>query len=113
MTRWFAENVLCLPGLASQNGRSVDDLMVYVHWLMLLLFVGWIIYFFYALRRFRSSRHPRADHQGVRNHASNYIELAVAAVEAVLLIGVAIPIWARNVDKLPPAGNSTVVQVVA
>jgi cytochrome c oxidase subunit 2 len=113
MTRWFADKVLCLPELASQNGRQVDDLMVYVHWLMLLLFVGWIIYFFYALYRFRRSRNPRADYHGVRNHASNYLELAVAAIEAVLLIGVAIPIWARNVDKFPPASESTVIQVVA
>ena len=113
MTHWFAEKVLCLPELASKNGQQVDDLMVYVHWLMLLLFVGWIGYFFYALRRFRRSRHPKADYTGVKNHASNYLELAVAAIEAVLLIGVAIPIWARNVDKFPPADESTVVQVVA
>ena len=86
-----------------QNGQDVDDLIIYVHWLMLALFIGWIIYFFYALYRFRSSRNPKADYVGVRNHASSYIELAVAGVEAVLLIFVAVPLWAKAVDKFPPA----------
>ena len=42
MKDWFAHKVLVLPELASSNGKAVDDLMVYVHWLMLVLFVGWI-----------------------------------------------------------------------
>jgi cytochrome c oxidase subunit 2 len=81
--------------------------------LMLALFIGWIIYFFYALHRFRQSRNARADYHGVRSHASNYIELTVAAIEAVLLIGIAVPIWARAVEKFPSAGESTVIQIVA
>ena len=47
------------------------------------------------------------------NHASSYIELAVAGVEAVLLIFVAVPLWAKAVDKFPAAKDSTVIQVVA
>ena len=105
--------LLDMPPLASQNGQDVDDLIIYVHWLMLALFIGWIIYFFYAVNRFRSSRNPKADYVGVRNHASSYIELAVAAVEAVLLIFIAVPLWAKAVDKFPDAKNSTVIQVVA
>jgi cytochrome c oxidase subunit 2 len=80
---------------------------------MIALFIGWIIYFFYALYRFRSSRNPKADYVGVRNHASSYIELAVAGVEAVLLVFIAVPLWAKAVDKFPPASESTVIQVVA
>jgi len=113
MTQWFAEKVLCLPPLASRNGVGVDDLMVYVHWLMLALFVGWIIYFFYALYRFHARRNPKADYVGVRNHASSYLELTVAGIEALLLIVLAVPIWARNVDQFPPADKSTVIQIVA
>jgi len=41
----------------------------------------------------------------VKNHASNYIEGAVAIVEGVLLIGVAIPLWAKAVDKFPDKTN--------
>jgi len=113
MTQWFADNVLHLPELASKNGKAIDALMVYIHVLMLVLFVGWIIYFFYALYRFRSSRNAKADYHGVRNHASSYIELAVAAIEAVLLVGIAVPLWARAVDKFPAASDSTVIQIVA
>src|SRR5208337_3282695 len=110
MKQWFGEKIPGLPPLASTNGRGVDDLIIYVHWLMIALFIGWIIYFFYALHRFRSSRNPKADYVGVKNHASNYLELAVAAVEAVLLIFVAAPLWAKAVNQFPPPGESTVLQ---
>jgi cytochrome c oxidase subunit II len=113
MNEWFGQHILGLPPLASKNGQDVDNLIIYVHWLMLALFIGWIIYFFYALYRFRGSRNPKADYVGVRNRASSYIELAVAGVEAVLLIFVAVPLWAKSVDKFPPASESTVVQIVA
>ena len=90
--------LLGLPVLASENGKGVDDLIVYIHWLMIALFVGWLAYFVYALWRFRARRHPKADHHGVRGHASNYIELAVAGIEIALLVFVAIPLWAKAVD---------------
>lgn len=109
----FTKKLLGMPPLASANGKDVDDLIVYVHWLMAALFIGWIIYFFYVVWRFHHSRNPKADYHGVRNHASNYIELVVAAIEAVLLIFVAVPLWAKAVDKFPPADKSTVIQVVA
>ena len=113
MKKWFGENILGLPPLASSNGQGVDDLVIYVHWLMIVLFIGWIIYFFYAVNRFRSSRHPKADYVGVTNHASSVVELGVVVAEAVLLLFVAVPLWAKAVDKFPAANESTVIQVVA
>jgi cytochrome c oxidase subunit II len=113
MMRWFAKNILLLPEVDSKGGVAVDNLIVYVHLLMLALFVGWIIYFFYALYRFRASRNPRADYHGVRSHISNYIELAVAAIEAILLVCIAVPLWAKAESKFPSADNSTVIQIVA
>src|SRR5437016_10639303 len=107
------QKFLGLPMLASEHGKTVDDLIIYVHWLMIVLFVGWVGYFLYALFRFHRSRNPKADYVGVKNHASNYIEAAVAAVEAVLLIFVAVPLWAKAVDKFPDKSQSTVMQVVA
>jgi len=99
--------------LASEHGQQVDNLIIYVHWLMIVLFVGWLAYFAYTLFRFHHSRNPKADYFGVRNHASNYIEGAVALVEGVLLVAVAVPFWARAVDKFPKESESTQVQVVA
>src|SRR6185503_11643745 len=107
------EKLLGLPVLASENGRDVDNLIIWVHWLMIALFVGWLGYFCYTLYRFHRSRNPKADYQGVRNHASNYIEVIVAGVEAVLLIFVAVPLWAKAAEGFPPESKSTVVQIVA
>ena len=107
------EKLLGLPVLASQHGKDVDNLIIYVHWLMIVLFVGWLAYFAYALFRFHRSRNPKADYVGVKSHASNYIEGAVAIVEGVLLIGVAVPLWAKAVGSFPPEEKSTVIQIVA
>lgn len=105
--------MLGLPELASEHGRSVDNLIIYVHWLMIILFVGWLGYFAYALLRFRRARNPQADYFGVRNHASSYLEGGVAFIEAVLLLAVAVPFWAKAVDKFPKQEESTLIQVVA
>jgi len=107
------ENLLGLPVLASENGRGVDNLIIYIHLLMIALFVGWVAYFAYAVWRFRRVRNPKADYTGVRNHASSYIEGIVVIVEAVLLIFVAVPLWARAADQAPKESESTVVQIVA
>lgn len=107
------EKLLFLPPLATENGRAVDNLIIYIHLLMIALFVGWLGYFAFTLWRFRRARNPKADYTGVRNHASNYIEGIVVVVEAVLLIFVAVPLWARTVDKFPKESDSTVVHVVA
>lgn len=111
----FFSKLLHLPVLASENGKAVDDLIIYIHWLMIVLFVGWLGYFVFCLWRFRASRNPNADHTGVRSHASNYIELAVAGIEVVLLVFFAIPMWAKasDVTKIPDAKDSIQIQIVA
>jgi cytochrome c oxidase subunit 2 len=106
------EKLLGLPVLASEHGKRVDDLIIYVHWLMIALFVGWLAYFAYALFRFHHKRNPKADYAGVKSHASSYIEVAVAVVEGILLMGLAIPLWARAVDT-PSVKNAVLIQVVA
>jgi cytochrome c oxidase subunit 2 len=107
------EKLLGLPPVASEQAVHVDKLIIYVHYLMIALFIGWLAYFVFVLIRFRRSRNPRADHHGVKSHASTWVEGAVALVEGVLLIGVAIPLWAKAVDQFPKESESTVVQVVA
>lgn len=104
---------LHLPILASEHGKDVDKLIIYVHWLMLVLFIGWTGYFCYVLFRFRRSRNPKADPVGVRSHFSTWLEVGVALVEAVLLIGFAVPLWAKVADEFPDERQSTVVRVTA
>jgi len=108
----FFEKQLGLPVLASEQGKDVDWLIIYVHLLMIVLFIGWLAYFAYVLVRFHRSRNPKADYVGVKNHASNWIEGAVALVEAVLLLGLAVPLWAKAMDKFPKESESTVVHIV-
>lgn len=107
------EKLLDLPVVVSEHGNDVNHLMVLIHWLMGVLLVGWTIYFFYALWRFRASRSPKADYEGVKGHASTYLEVGIAGFEAVLLIGFAIPLWAKAVDDMPDEKESVVIRVVA
>lgn len=107
------ERLLNLPPVASEHGRDVNLFVELVHWLMLALLIVWSAYFIFTLIRFRASRNPRADYQGVRSHASTWLEVGVAGFEAVLLIGFAIPLWAKVVGDFPADANSTVVRVVA
>jgi len=102
-----------LPVNDSGQGAGVDQLIIWVHILMGALFVGWLGYFFYVLFRFSKARNPKADYVGVKSHASTYLEGIVAIFEAVLLIGFAIPVWSRAVDKFPSEKDSTVIKVIA
>jgi cytochrome c oxidase subunit 2 len=106
MTEWLG-----LPPLATAHGGQIDSLLGWIHIFMLILFVGWGGFFLYTIVRFRQSRNPVADYKGVTSHRSTYLEIGVAVVEAVLLIGFAIPLWAARVDDLPPENEAVVVQV--
>jgi cytochrome c oxidase subunit 2 len=106
MTEWLG-----LPALAADHGGQVDSLIGWIHIFMLVLFVGWGSFFTYALIRFRKARNPVADYAGVKSHRSTYMEIGVAVVEAVLLFGFAIPIWAARVDTVPPSSEALQVQV--
>ena len=78
-------NWLGLPVAASAHAGEVDRIMALVHWLMLVLFVGWSVFFVYVLLRFRSGAHPKADYRGVRGGWSNWVEGGVLVAEIVLL----------------------------
>ena len=50
----------------------------------------------------------------MRGHFSSWVELGVAGVEGVLLIGFAIPLWAHAADEFPkPGQHPTNVRIVA
>ncbi|HEY8549181.1 MAG TPA: hypothetical protein VIL35_04425 [Vicinamibacterales bacterium] len=102
---------LGLPPLASAHGGEIDSLLAWTHIFMFVLFVGWGTFFTYCLIRFRRSRHPVASYAAVKSHASSYLEVGVAVVEAVLLFGFSIPIWISRVDRFPPESEALVVQV--
>ena len=106
------ESLLGLPLGASAHAAELDRMTVIVHWLMLVLFVGWGAFFAFTLLRFRKARNPVADYAGVKSHFSSYTEIGVAVIEAVLLIGFAIPAWAVRVNEVPVEAESTVVRLM-
>jgi cytochrome c oxidase subunit 2 len=76
------------------------------------LFVGWSCFFIYVLIRFRRSRHPVADHVGVKSGISTHLEFAVVLIEAVLLLGFAIPLWGRFVNEFPDTKDAILVHAI-
>jgi cytochrome c oxidase subunit 2 len=109
----IARKILGLPIVASEHGMEVDKLIIYVHVLMLVLFIGWGAFFIFTLIKFRQSARPKADYFGVRGHYSSYIELAVVVFEAVLLVGFAVPLWANGIAVFPKAADATNIDVIA
>src|SRR6185369_5361094 len=107
------EKYLGLPINASTRGGQLDSLTGIVHWLMLVLFVGWGLFFLYTLVRFRKGRNPVASYEGAKSHFSTYGEAGVALIEVILLVGFAVPIWAKRVTEVPKPGEATTVRVIA
>jgi cytochrome c oxidase subunit 2 len=107
------QHYLGLPPLASAHGAEIDQMLGIVHWLMVVLFVGWGIFYAYTVIRFRKRKNPQADYGGVKSHASSYLEAGVAIFEAVLIIAFAIPLWAKRVNAFPPEKDAVIVRVVA
>jgi cytochrome c oxidase subunit II len=104
---------LRMPVAASAHAGDVDQTMALVHWLMLVLFVGWGLFFVYVVIRFRRGAHPVARHEGVRGRWSTWVEGGVLVAEIVLLAFFSIPVWSARVDAFPSERESTVVRVVA
>jgi cytochrome c oxidase subunit 2 len=101
-----------MPAVASQHGTDIDSALNWVHAFMAVLFIGWLIFFVVALWRFRRSRNPVANYKGVTNSSPTWVEVSVVLAEVILLVGLAIPLWADRVDDFPPENVSTVVRVV-
>lgn len=97
---------------ASTQGPAIDQVISLTHWLMLVLFVGWGIFFIYTLIRFRASKNTKAEYSGVKNHYSSYLEAGVAVIEVALLIGFAFPIWASRVNDVPIDKEAVQIRVV-
>ncbi len=101
-----------MPPNASEHGYQIDHIIEFCHWFMGALFVGWSAFFIYVLLRFRRSKHPVADHEGVKSGISTHLEFAVVLIEAVLLIGFAIPLWAKRVNSFPDEKDAIIVHAI-
>jgi cytochrome c oxidase subunit 2 len=100
-----------MPPNASEHGYTIDGMLEFCHWLVLLLAVGWSIFFVYTLWRFRAGKSPKADYYGVRTKASTHVEFMVVLIDLLLLVGFGVPYWSSRVNHFP-LGDAIVVKVV-
>jgi len=101
-----------MPIQASTHAAEIDRMTILVHWLMLVMFVGWGAFFVFVLFRFRRGANPSASYAGAKGKFAKSTEIAVAIVEIVLLVGYAIPSWAIRVKAFPAENEAVVVRVV-
>jgi len=104
---------LGLPINASSHGYMIDNMIGWVHWVMLILFVGWGIYLIIAVIKFSEKANPKADYHGVQSHYSQYVEYGVIIIEAFLLIGLSIPLYAQIKTSLPSDNEVHHIRVIA
>jgi cytochrome c oxidase subunit 2 len=104
--------LLGMPVQASTHAAELDHMTVLVHWLMLVMFVGWGLYYLFVLFKFRRSANPKASYVGAKGKISKGTEVAVAVIEVLLLVFYAIPAWAKRVNAFPAESEAVVVRVV-
>lgn len=104
---------LGLPINSASHGHQIDNMIGWVHWLMLILFVGWGAYLIITILKFKKGSNPKADYHGMKSHFSQYVEYGVIFFEAFLLIGLSIPLYAQLKTSLPNDNDVHHVRVIA
>ena len=99
-----------LPPDISTHGFQIDNIIVWMHWFMIALFIGWGCFMLFALYKFRARPGHTASYHGVETHLSTYLEGAIAVVEVVFLVFLSIPVWAEMKSD-PPQPESADVNV--
>src|SRR5437764_1337128 len=102
-----------LPVDVSSHGAQIDNLIAVLHWFMLLLFVGWGIFFVYCLVKFRARPGRTAVYSPVKGIATKYIEAFVVVIEVFLLFGLSTPVWLAYKNNVPDAAKALHVRLVA
>lgn len=102
-----------LPIDVSTHGAAIDELINVLHVFMLLLFVGWGLFFIYCLVRFRQGANPKATYDPVKGKSAKYVEVAVVVFEAFLLIGLSMPVWSDFKTDPPLESEAVQVRVLA
>lgn len=90
----------------------IDQMMEFLNWFIIILLVGWSIFFLFCLFRFNRKANPKASYVGVRSHASSHLEIGVVLVEAILLLGFAFPLWGTRVKEYPTSPDTVRVRAI-
>lgn len=102
-----------LPVDISTHGGQIDLLIVVIHIIMAVLFVGWFCFLVHLIWKFRARPGHKAEYHTKHFKAPTYLEVAVALTEVVLLFAFSFPIWKHYTQELPPRSESLVLRVVA
>lgn len=102
-----------LPQDVSIHGAQIDRLILVVHWVMLLLFVGWGLFYIYCLFTFRARPGHKATYTPIKAVFTKYLEVAIVLVEVVLLFGLSSPVWRDYKNNPPAAKDALTIQLVA
>lgn len=89
------------PAAASGHAYRFDTFMVVLHAVIITAFIGWFAWYCVALFRFRSSRHPKPDRQGMRTKLPFVFVALVALTEFGLLVGLSMPFWHDEIAAVP------------
>lgn len=106
-------NFLGMPPQASADAPHLDHVLILEHWGIFAIGLFFLGYLLFVLFRFRAGANPQASHAGMKSLWSVYLVLAIAAAEGVLLVAYEIPFWRERTRNFPPAGEATVVRVIA
>lgn len=106
MSRW-------LPFPASAHAAGMDKELTIVHLVMFALFAGWCAYLAWVLFRFRRARQPQPHSLHVRGRTAMWVTGAIAVFEAVLLVGMSLPMWTERQTVPADTRSATTVRVVA
>ena len=88
------------PQAVTDHGWNVDRMIVFIHLLMGILFVGWTLYFIIALVRYNEKSNPKADYRGVKSKVGTTLaEYGVIVAEVVLIASFGVPLWADIMDE--------------
>lgn len=101
---------LPLPPSLSTHGPAIDQLIMVIHYVMAVLFVGWGIFFIYCMIRFRQRSGHQASYEPVKGTFAKFVEVGVIIAEAVLLINLSMPAWA-SYKHVPPGKDALQVRI--
>lgn len=102
-----------LPFNASTHGASIDNVIIFIHYFMAALFIGWLAFLVYSLIKFRARPGHFATYKQKHFKAPTYIEVMIVLTEIVLLACFSIPIYKQVQRSLPNPDDAIQVRVVA
>lgn len=102
-----------LPIDISTTGGEIDRMIILIHVLMAVLFIGWLSFLIYLLIRFRARPGHKAQYKVDHFKAPTYLEAAVAIIEIVLLAAFSYPVWHHVKVDIPDSPNALHLRIVA